>query len=282
MHPRLAVLPQYLLPKQALTEFLGGLASKPMGGRTTWAIKRFIDRYQVDMSEAENSDPASYTTFNEFFGRALRPGARPIADTALVSPVDGAISQLGLIQGAEVFQAKGHSYSTTALVGGDAQEAARYQDGLFATLYLSPSDYHRVHMPCAGVLKRMIHVPGDLFSVNPTTARGVPGLFARNERVVCFFDSEQGPFVLVLVGATVVGSMVTVWHGVVNAARDGKIREWNYEGQNIVLKKGQEMGRFLLGSTVVMLFPKESAYRFDPSWHPQGVIRQGQAMGYQG
>uniref|UniRef100_A0A914XZ62 phosphatidylserine decarboxylase n=1 Tax=Panagrolaimus superbus TaxID=310955 RepID=A0A914XZ62_9BILA len=147
-----------------------------MGGRTTWAIKRFIDRYQVDMSEAENSDPASYATFNEFFGRALRPGARPIAETALVSPVDGAISQLGPIQGAEVFQAKGHSYSTTALVGGDAQEAARYQDGLFATLYLSPSDYHRVHMPCAGVLKRMIHVPGDLFSVNPTTARGVPGL----------------------------------------------------------------------------------------------------------
>ncbi|HCB1211845.1 TPA: phosphatidylserine decarboxylase [Klebsiella pneumoniae] len=282
MHPRLAVLPQYLLPKQALTQFLGGLASKPMGGRTTWAIKRFIDRYQVNMSEAENADPASYATFNEFFGRALRPGARPIADTALVSPVDGAISQLGPIQGAEVFQAKGHSYSTTALVGGDAQEAARYQDGLFATLYLSPSDYHRVHMPCAGVLKRMVHVPGDLFSVNPTTARGVPGLFARNERVVCFFDSEQGPFVLVLVGATVVGSMVTVWHGVVNASRDGKIHEWNYEGQNIALEKGQEMGRFLLGSTVVMLFPKESAYRFDPSWQPQGVIRQGQAMGYQG
>ncbi|MBY6347948.1 phosphatidylserine decarboxylase [Providencia rettgeri] len=282
MHPSLAVLPQYLFPKQALTEFSGSLASKPMGGRTTWLIKRFIERYQVDMSEAENSDPASYATFNEFFGRALRPGARPIADTALVSPVDGAISQLGLIQGAEVFQAKGHSYSTTALLGGDAQEAARYQDGLFATLYLSPKDYHRVHMPCDGVLKRMIHVPGDLFSVNPTTARGVPGLFARNERVVCLFDSEQGPFVLVLVGATIVGSMVTVWHGVVNASRDGKIREWSYEDQNIALEKGQEMGRFLLGSTVVMLFPKESGYRFDADWQPQGLIRQGQAMGYQG
>ena len=158
----------------------------------------------------------------------------------------------------------------------------RYENGLFATLYLSPKDYHRVHMPCAGVLKRMIHVPGDLFSVNPTTARGVPGLFARNERVVCLFDSEQGPFVLVLVGATVVGSMVTVWHGVVNASRDGKVREWNYENQHIALDKGQEMGRFLLGSTVVMLFPKESGYRFDSSWQPQGLIRQGQAMGYQG
>ena len=282
MHPRFAVLPQYLLPKQALTAFSGRVASKPLGGRTTWLIKRFIDRYQVDMSEAENADPGSYSTFNEFFGRALRPGARSIADTALVSPVDGAISQLGPIEGAEVFQAKGHSYSTTALLGGDAQEAARYENGLFATLYLSPKDYHRVHMPCAGVLKRMIHVPGDLFSVNPTTARGVPGLFARNERVVCLFDSEQGPFVLVLVGATVVGSMVTVWHGVVNASRDGKIREWNYEDQHIALDKGQEMGRFLLGSTVVMLFPKESGYRFDSSWQPQGLIRQGQAMGYQG
>lgn len=282
MHSRIAVLPQYLLPKQALTEFLGGLASKPMGSRTTWMIKRFIGRYQVDMSEAEHSDPASYATFNEFFGRALRPGARPVADTALVSPVDGAISQLGPIQGGEVFQAKGHSYSTTALLGGDAQEAARYQDGQFATLYLSPKDYHRVHMPCSGVLKRMIHVPGDLFSVNPTTARGVPGLFARNERVVCLFDSEQGPFVLVLVGATVVGSMATVWHGVVNASRDGKIHEWNYEDQNIELAKGQEMGRFLLGSTVVLLFPKESGYRFDSGWQPQGLIRQGQAMGHQG
>src|SRR5690606_6331777 len=280
MHPRLAVLPQYLLPKQALTQFLGGLASKPMGGRTTWAIKRFIDRYQVDMSEAENPDPASYATFNEFFGRALRAGARPVADSALVSPVDGAISQLGGIRGAEVFQAKGHSYSTAALLGGDTALAARYQDGLFATLYLSPRDYHRVHMPCDGRLTRMIHVPGELFSVNPTTARGVPGLFARNERVVCLFDSERGPFALVLVGATVVGSMATVWHGVVNASRDGQVREWNYQDQDVSLAKGEEMGRFLLGSTVVLLFPRDSGYRFDPAWQAQGIIRQGQAMGY--
>lgn len=280
MHSRFAVLPQYLLPKQALTEFLGGLASKPLGGRTTWAIERFIQRYQVDMSEAENSDPASYATFNEFFGRALRPGARPLADSALVSPVDGAISQLGPIQGSEVFQAKGHSYSTTALLGGDAELAAHYQDGLFATLYLSPRDYHRVHMPCDGRLTRMIHVPGDLFSVNPTTARGVPGLFARNERVVCLFDSDRGPFALVLVGATVVGSMATVWHGVVNPPRNGTVREWRYENQTIALAKGEEMGRFLLGSTVVLLFPRNSGYRFDPSWQAQGIIRQGQAMGY--
>ncbi|HRK85317.1 archaetidylserine decarboxylase [Alcaligenes sp. SDU_A2] len=280
MQSRFAVLPQYLLPKQALTEFLGGFASKPLGGKTTWFIKRFIQRYQVDMSEAENPDPASYATFNEFFGRALRSGVRPIAQSALVSPVDGAISQLGAIRGAEVFQAKGHSYSTTALLGGDGALAERFQDGLFATLYLSPKDYHRVHMPCAGRLTRMIHVPGDLFSVNPTTARGVPGLFARNERVVCLFESEQGPFVLVLVGATVVGSMATVWHGVVNASRDGQIREWTYMDQDISLAKGQEMGRFLLGSTVVLLFPKDSGYCFDSGWQAQGVIRQGQAMGY--
>ncbi|MGE8589381.1 MAG: archaetidylserine decarboxylase [Alcaligenes sp.] len=280
MYSRFAVLPQYFLPKQALTEFLGGLASKPLGGRTTWAIERFIRRYQVDMSEAENPDPASYATFNEFFGRALRAGARPVADSALVSPVDGAISQLGAIRGAEVFQAKGHSYSTAALLGGDTALAARYQDGLFATLYLSPRDYHRVHMPCDGRLARMIHVPGELFSVNPTTARGVPGLFARNERVVCLFDSERGPFALVLVGATVVGSMATVWHGVVNASRDGQVREWNYQDQDVSLAKGEEMGRFLLGSTVVLLFPRDSGYRFDPAWQAQGIIRQGQAMGY--
>ena len=156
----------------------------------------------------------------------LKAGARPLAAADWVCPVDGAISQFGPIAGDQVFQAKGHAYSTTALVGGDAALAAEFQDGHFATLYLSPRDYHRIHMPRGGRLRRMIHVPGDLFSVNPTTARGVPGLFARNERVVCVFDGPAGPFVLVLVGATIVGSMATVWHGVVNPPRPGVVREW--------------------------------------------------------
>ncbi len=171
------------------------------------------------MAEAANPDPASYASFNEFFTRPLREGVRPIAEADFVCPVDGAISQFGPIEFDQVFQAKGHFYSTTALVGGDRALAARFEDGDFATIYLSPRDYHRIHMPCAGRLTQMIYVPGELFSVNPATARGVPGLFARNERVVCVFEGEFGPFVMVLVGATIVGSMATVWHGVVNPPR---------------------------------------------------------------
>jgi phosphatidylserine decarboxylase precursor len=193
--------------------------------------------------------------------------------------VDGAISQFGAIERDQIFQAKGHSYSTTALVGGDRELAARFENGSFATLYLSPRDYHRIHMPCAGKLTRMIYVPGALFSVNPTTARGVPGLFARNERVVCVFESAFGPFVLTLVGATIVGSMATVWHGVVNPPRPGVVREWRYDEQNARCpEKGQEMGRFLLGSTVVMLFPKDTL-AFNPDWAPTRAIRMGEAMG---
>ncbi|MBQ0959637.1 phosphatidylserine decarboxylase [Ideonella sp. 4Y11] len=277
MSDRLAVLPQYLLPKQALTQLAGAFAQHRGGALTTAVIRRFIARYGVDMAEAANPDPAAYASFNDFFTRALRDGARPLADQGLLCPVDGAISQFGPVQGDQVFQAKGHAYSTTALVGGDAALAAQFQDGHFATLYLSPRDYHRIHMPCAGRLRRMIHVPGDLFSVNPTTARGVPGLFARNERVVCVFDTEHGPFVLVLVGATIVGSMATVWHGVVNPPRPGAVREWTYEDQDIRLARGAEMGRFLLGSTVVMLWPK-GPLRFNPAWAPGRPIRMGEPM----
>ena len=230
------------------------------------------------MAEAANPDIASYESFNEFFTRPLKAGARPLAEADFISPVDGAISQFGAIERDQIFQAKGHSYSTTALVGGDRELAAQFEDGSFATLYLSPRDYHRIHMPCAGRLTRMIYVPGALFSVNPTTARGVPGLFARNERVVCVFESEFGPFVLTLVGATIVGSMATVWHGVVNPPRPGVVREWRYDGPAAVdLEKGAEMGRFLLGSTVVMLFPKNTL-AFNPAWAPTRPIRMGEAM----
>jgi phosphatidylserine decarboxylase len=275
---RMAVLPQYLLPKRALTELMGDLASMRGGAITTRVVRWFIERYRVNMAEAANPDPASYATFNDFFTRGLAAGARPLAPADLVSPVDGVISQLGAIDGDAILQAKGHSYTVQALVGGDADLARPFLGGHFATLYLSPKDYHRIHMPCDGTLRRMVHVPGELFSVNPTAARGVPGLFARNERVVCCFDGARGPFVLVLVGATIVGSMATVWHGVVNPPRTGAIRDWRYDGANAVaLKQGDEMGRFLLGSTVVLLFPP-GRLAFDAPWKPGGIVRMGEAM----
>ncbi len=277
---RLAVLPQYLLPKRALTQLMGYLASREAGAVTTAVIRWFIRRYQVNMAEALNPDPAAYSSFNSFFTRELKPGVRPLADSEWICPVDGAVSQLGRIQGDQIFQAKGHSYSTQALVGGDAQLAAQFQDGHFATIYLSPRDYHRIHMPCAGRLLRMIHVPGDLFSVNPTTARGVPGLFARNERVVCVFEGKHGPFVMVLVGATIVGSMATTWHGVVNPPRPGHVREWNYADKNIHLEQGAEMGRFLLGSTVVLLTPP-GPLQFNADWCATAPVRLGEAMASQ-
>jgi phosphatidylserine decarboxylase len=275
---RLFVLSQYVLPKKALTTLAGWGASARGGALTTRFIRWFVGRYGVNMAEAANPDIASYATFNEFFSRPLKAGARPLAQADLISPVDGAISQFGPIRKDQIFQAKGHDYSTTALVGGDAQLAAQFEDGHFATLYLSPKDYHRIHMPCDGRLTRMIYVPGDLFSVNPATARGVPGLFARNERVVCVFESQHGPFVLTLVGATIVGSMATTWHGVINPPRSAKVREWHYKDLPISFKKGDEMGRFLLGSTVVMLFPK-GPLSFNPAWAPAGGIRMGEAMG---
>jgi phosphatidylserine decarboxylase len=274
---RLAVLPQYLLPKKLLTQFAGKVAGAAGGALTTRLIGWFVARYGVNMAEAANPDIASYITFNEFFTRPLREGARPLANADFISPVDGAISQVGAIKRDQIFQAKGHEYSTRALVGGDEKLAAQFQDGAFATLYLSPKDYHRIHMPCDGQLKRMIYVPGELFSVNPTTARGVPGLFARNERVVCVFEGAHGPFVLALIGATIVGSMATVWHGIVNPPRLPDVREWLYELQKVELKKGDEMGRFLLGSTVVMLFPKNTL-SFNPGWAPAGAIRMGDTM----
>ncbi|KIF79799.1 phosphatidylserine decarboxylase [Noviherbaspirillum autotrophicum] len=275
---RISVLHQYLLPKQALTTLAGRVARAEDERFTPQLIRWFAKRYGVNMEEALNPDLASYTSFNDFFTRALRPDARPLAAADFVCPVDGAISQCGAIERDQIIQAKGHRYSTAALVGGDGALAAQFDHGSFATLYLSPRDYHRIHMPCDGRLTRMIYVPGALFSVNPATARGVPGLFARNERVVCVFESAFGPFVLTLVGATIVGSMATSWYGVVNPPRTRTVREWRYDDQQIVLKKGEEMGRFLLGSTVVMLFPK-GVLEFNQDWTPGRAIRMGEAMG---
>jgi phosphatidylserine decarboxylase len=280
---RLAVALQHLLPQQALTRFAGLVAGARGGAATTALIRWFIRRYGVNMAEAAEPDPAAYATFNDFFTRALKPGVRPPASAdpaVLLSPVDGAVSQLGAMDGERIVQAKGHDYTATALLGGDAALAAQFHGGHFATLYLSPKDYHRIHMPCAGRLRRMLHVPGALYSVNPATARGVPGLFARNERVVCVFDGvddQPGPWVLVLVGATIVGSMATAWHGVVNPPRPGRMREWTYAEREIVLARGAEMGRFLLGSTVVLLFPR-GPLAFKPDWAPGRTIRVGESM----
>ncbi len=277
MRHRIAVLHQYALPKRALTALAGKAASARGGALTTAAIRWFVGKYGVNMSEAADPDITRYATFNEFFTRALKPGARPLARADLICPVDGAISRFGAMDGSKILQAKGHHYLAVALVGGDANLAARFDHGHFATLYLAPRDYHRIHMPCDGRLVRMIHVPGALFSVNPPTARGIPGLFARNERVVCVFESARGPFVMVLVGATIVGSVATVWHGVVTPPRLPGVRAWHYEDRRIELAQGQEMGRFQLGSTVVMLFPPGDL-RFNAQWAPDRPIRLGEAM----
>lgn len=279
MSDRLKVLLQYMLPKQRLTRFAGRVAGAQGGPMTTRLIRWFVGKYGVDMNEAEHADIGTYKSFNDFFTRPLKAGARPLAAADFVCPVDGAISQFGAIDDHHILQAKGHRFTTTELVGGDAALAAQFRHGSFANLYLSPKDYHRLHMPCDGKLIRMIYVPGALFSVNPTTARGVPNLFARNERVVCVFESpEHGPFVMVLVGATIVGSMATVWHGVVNPKRTNKVLEWTYADQAILLKKGEEMGRFLLGSTIVMLFTQD-VIAFNEDWAPERPVRLGELMG---
>ena len=265
------------MPKQALTALAGVLASRRGGRLTTAMIRYFIAKYGVDMTEAANPDIASYETFNDFFTRPLKAGARPLAKAPWVCPVDGAISQFGATDRDQILQAKGHHYAITALVGGDGQLAEQFEHGSFATLYLSPKDYHRIHMPCDGRVMRMIYVPGALFSVNPVSVRLIPGLFARNERVVCLFETSRGPFVLTLVGATIVGSIATVWHGTVNSPRPGEMREWCYQDQQVMLQQGEEMGRFMLGSTVVLLFPKRQLV-FNASWSPDREVRLGEAM----
>ena len=281
MKPRLServfVRAQHLLPKRFITRMLGVLAHKRAGALTQWVIRRFIAHYDVDMADAASSDPGAYETFNAFFTRALRPGVRPVATAQLICPVDGAISQFGRIERGQLLQAKGKSFSIGALLAGDQVLARRFELGAFATLYLSPRDYHRVHMPCDGHLLSMSYVPGELFSVNPATTRGVDALFARNERVVCHFDSPHGPFAMVLVGAAIVGSIVTVWHGVVRPPHGRSVRHWSYPDRRISLKQGEEMGRFLLGSTVVLLFPP-GPMRFNPEWAPARPVRLGEVM----
>ena len=255
---------QYVLPKHLLSRLVGFLAAAEAGSLTTKLIEMFIKQFNVDMSEAAEPDHESYKSFNSFFTRELKEGVRPLCEgiDKVAQPVDGAVSQLGDVKQGRIFQAKGHDYGLTELLGGNPQLAAPYMGGKFATVYLSPKDYHRIHMPLDGTLTDMLHVPGDLFSVNPLTAENVPGLFARNERVVSLFDSPHGKFALVLVGATIVASIETVWAGTVAPLAPRQVQHWQYptdSDEAIHLKKGAEMGRFKLGSTIVLVFEPNMA-----------------------
>lgn len=274
---------QYLLPKLGLTRLAGWGADKQGGWLTQLVIKAFARYYHVDMKEAQDPEFSAYRSFNEFFVRPLRAGVRPVVaeENLLAQPADGAISQLGAIHDGQILQAKGHNYTLEALLAGNYMLAAEFQNGHFVTTYLAPRDYHRVHMPCDGALREMIYVPGDLFSVNPLTAANVPNLFARNERVICIFDTAFGPMAQILVGATIVGSIETVWAGTITPPREGVIRRWTYpqagaEGA-VVLEKGQEMGRFKLGSTVINLFAEGKVY-LAPQLNSGSVTRMGEVL----
>ncbi|MEI9748637.1 archaetidylserine decarboxylase [Moellerella wisconsensis] len=283
MLDKLKIRLQYLLPKQGLTSLAGWFASKHAGSITQLAIKLFAKVYKVDMKEAQNSEFSAYRSFNEFFVRPLKSDVRPIiaGENTLAQPADGAVSQFGRINDDQIFQAKGHYYSTEALLAGNYLLAEHFRGGEFITTYLSPRDYHRVHMPCDGVLTEMIYVPGDLFSVNPLTAANVPNLFARNERLICVFNTEFGRMVQILVGATIVGSIETVWSGCVNNTREGIIKRWVYPDKGaedaVCLKKGQEMGRFKLGSTVINLFEADKI-TFNSALMPGYATRMGELL----
>lgn len=280
---KLFVLSQYLIPQLTVTRLAGKFAdSESMPALKNLVVKWFVGRYGVDMREAVEEDPTAYPSFNAFFTRALKPGLRPLdgGESVVISPVDGAMSQLGQIRSDRVFQAKGQSFSLLELLGGDLARAEPFAEGEFATIYLAPKDYHRIHMPVAGTLREMVHVPGRLFSVNPVTAQHVPNLFARNERVAAIFDTEFGPMAMVLVGAMIVGSVETTWAGVVApGSREVTGTRYDTLAKPISFEKGDEMGRFRLGSTVILLFPKDVAV-WDPSMDAARNVRLGEALGH--
>lgn len=269
-----------LLPAHVISGFIFRLTRI----RTPWfkntLIKLFIHHFRVDMSQAAEPEPTAYKDFNSFFTRALRDGARPLATEpgAILCPVDGQVSQLGKIEGEQVFQAKQHNYSLTALLGGSATLASHFIDGQFCTIYLSPRDYHRIHMPITGSLREMTYVPGKLFSVNQTTVAMIPGLFARNERVINIFDTELGPVAMIMVGAINVGSMETSWHGCVTPPYGDEITTWRYDKQTVELKAGDEMGRFNMGSTVILLFAKD-AMHWEADKTADDMVQMGKLLG---
>jgi len=281
LHDKLFLASQYLAPHHLVSRMYGIAAQCRIPAAKNWMIDTFIRRYSVDMSLALEPNPHAYEHFNAFFTRALKPDARPLDldSDAVLCPSDGVVSQLGNIEQGRVFQAKGHDYSTIDLLGGSPQRAAPFEGGKFATVYLAPKDYHRVHMPIAGTLREMVYIPGRLFSVNPLTASHVPALFARNERVVCIFDTALGPMAVVLVGAMIVASIETVWSGVV-APRTDTVHTTSYEplASPIRLEKGEEMGRFKLGSTVVVLFGK-AQMDWLPALGALSPVSMGEALG---
>lgn len=270
---------QYILPHRALSRVVYWATRWTFGPWKNWLINTIVRNYKVDMTEAVQPDPLAYEHFNAFFTRKLRPDARHAdsAPDALLSPADGKISQSGAIVDGRIFQAKGHSYTTTELLGGDETAAAPYRSGRFVTVYLAPRDYHRVHMPLKGTLKETVHVPGRIFSVAPFAVAAIPRLFARNERLVCHFDGEHGPFVVVMVGAILVSSVATVWDGLVIPPYASTIRRKSFEGQRITLERFAEMARFNMGSTVIVLLP-ESTATLD-ALEPQQAVQVGQRLG---
>lgn len=277
----ITTLPQYILPHHPLSRLMGLLTHSELPAWKNFYIKQIIRHYQVNIEEAADTDINSYRSFNEFFTRALKPEARPINKQAgaLVSPADGVISQAGKIAAGDIIQAKGKNYTVIDLLGGDQERAKPFNAGQFATIYLSPKDYHRLHMPVAGTLKEMVHIPGRLFSVNAATTNSVPRLFARNERVACLFDTAAGPMALVLVGAIFVASIETVWHGVVTPPTEKNILTWQYTGSKAPrLKLGEEMGRFNMGSTIIMLFP-DKKIAWDKKFITGTNVKLGQLAG---
>ncbi|GAA6204791.1 archaetidylserine decarboxylase [Thalassotalea sp. SU-HH00458] len=277
---KLKIALQYIMPKHGLSRLVGKFAAAEAGWLTTKAIRAFIKAYDINMSEAKLKNAEDFKTFNDFFTRELDDGARTIDNNnlALCYPVDGAISQQGDIVDGQLIQAKGFNYSLTSLLGGDSATAAPFQGGKFSCIYLAPKDYHRIHMPMSGTLREMIYVPGELFSVNPLTANNVPDLFARNERVVTIFDTEHGQLAMVLVGATIVASIETTWAGTITPPAGKDIFKWSYPAEGIDaihLNKGDEMGRFKLGSTVVATF-SPNMINFNETAGPETVTRLGE------
>ena len=271
---------QHILPQHLLSRCTGALADlrHPLWLKN-WLIHIFIRQFKVDMAEAADPDPTSYASFNAFFTRPLREDARSPAEADVICPADGAISQLGDIRGGRIFQAKGQSFSTWELLGGDSERAGLFAEGRFATIYLAPRDYHRVHMPLAGRLTATSYIPGRLFSVNRVTAENVPRLFARNERLVCYFDTAAGPMAMILVGAMVVAGIETVWSGqVAPPTSEPVLRDYVAVPRVIELAQGEEMGRFKLGSTVILLFRKD-AVEFDPTYVAGAATRLGESLG---
>jgi phosphatidylserine decarboxylase len=274
---------QYLLPHHLLSSLMHSIARIELKPLKDLLIRQAIKWYKVDMQEALQSDPTQYRCFNEFFTRRLRPDARPVSQDSnqIVAPADGTLSQSGDIEAGFLFQAKGHDYSLLELLGGDTEMNRLFEEGNFATIYLSPRDYHRLHMPVSGKLKRMLHVPGRLFSVNATTCEKVPRLFARNERVICLFETDFGPMAMILVGAIFVSSIETVWAGTITPVRQ-RVNSWDYEPSStpatIELEKGEEMGRFNMGSTVILLFGKD-AMDWTEELTAGSTVRMGEAIG---